>query len=77
MFFPNYIDMSMKYKRDIHMKFDVPWLFLSESMVYVLPLFISFFKYHNKECPQRKGKLKVQLGEIYSQCLTTSPYIWD
>ena len=49
----------MKYKRDIHMKFDVQWLFLSEIVVYVLPLFISVFEYHNKECPQRKDKLKV------------------
>ena len=51
--------MGMKYKRDIHMKFDVQWLFLSEIVVYVLPLFISVFEYHNKECPQRKDKLKV------------------
>ena len=28
------IDMSMKYKRGISIKYDVPWLFLSKSMVY-------------------------------------------
>ena len=39
--------MSKKYKWDIHIKFDVPWLFLSESVVYSLPLFISFFEDHN------------------------------
>ena len=41
---------SMKYKRDVLRKFDVPWLFLSESVIYFLPLFISFFKDHNKDC---------------------------
>ena len=30
--------MSMKYERDIPVKFDVPWLFLSESDVYFLRL---------------------------------------
>ena len=47
--------MSMKYERDIPMKFDVPWLFLSESEVYFFTL-MSFFKDHNKECPLRKVK---------------------
>ena len=28
------IDMSMKYKRVISIKYGVPWLFLSKSMVY-------------------------------------------
>ena len=49
--------MSMKYKREIHIKLDVPWLFHSESAVCFLPLFSSVFNDHNKEC----------LGEIYSQ----------
>ena len=46
--------MSMKYKQDIQMKFNFPCIFLSENVVYFLPLFISFFKDHNKECPLRK-----------------------
>ena len=33
----------------MHMKFHVPWLFLSESVVYFLPLFISFIENHNKD----------------------------
>ena len=54
--------MKLKYKRDIHMIFNIPRLFLSESMVYVLSLFINFFKDHNKKCPPRKAKqLSVQL----------------
>ena len=72
--------MSMKYKRDIHMKFDVPWLLLfdvpwlllSENLVYFLLLFISFFEYHNKGCPLCR---KCSFLEIFSQRLTTSPNI--
>ena len=48
--------MSLKYKRDICVKFDVPCLFLSERVVYFLPLFISSIKNHNKEFPLRKVK---------------------
>ena len=45
------------------MKYDVPWLFLSESV----------------ECPFRKIKQfsKRSLGEICSQRLTTSHYLWN
>ena len=59
------------------MKFDVPRLNLSESGVYSLPLFISFFEDHNKEFPQSKVKQfsKCSFGELCSQHLTTSPYI--
>ena len=52
------------------MKFDVLCLFLSESMVYSLPLVISFFfEDHKKECPLRKVKQfsKSSFGEICSQ----------
>ena len=61
------------------MKFDVPWLFLSENVIYFLPLLISSFEDHNKECPLRKVKQfsECSFGEIYSQCLTTSPYTWN
>ena len=60
------------------MKFDAPWLFLSESVIYFLPLFISFFEDHNKEYPLKKVKQFSQcsFGEISSQRLTTSRYIW-
>ena len=51
-FFKIYIDTSLKYKRDIHMKFDVPLPFLSENVVYFLHLFIA----NHKECPLRKVK---------------------
>ena len=68
--------MSMKYKRDIHLKFDVPWLFLLETVVYFLPLFNSFIEDRNKECPLRKVRQfsKCCFIEIRSQLLTTSPY---
>ena len=48
------------------MKFDVPWLFLSESQVYFLPLVISLFEDCNKRCPLRKVKQfsKCSFGEI-------------
>ena len=64
--------MSMKCRRDIHMKFDVPWLLLSENLVYFLLLFISFFEYHNKGCPLCR---KCSFLEMFSQRLTTSPNI--
>ena len=69
--------MSMKYQRNTHMKFDVPWLYLSESVVCILSFFMNFFEDHNKECPLSKLKQfsKRSLGEICSQRLTTSPYI--
>ena len=35
---------SMKYKRDVLRKFDVPWLFLSESVIYFLPPLLVFSK---------------------------------
>lgn len=74
-FFTIYIDMSMKYKQDIQLRFDVPWLSLSENVVFTL--FISFFEDHNKECFLRKDEQfsRCSLGEVCSQRLTTSPYI--
>ena len=48
--------MSLKYNRDIQMKFNVPRLFLSENMVYFVPLFIGFIENLNKECPLIKVK---------------------
>ena len=59
------------------MKFYVPCLFLSESVIYFLPVFISFFEDRNKECRLRKVKKfsKCSFGEICSQSLTMSPYI--
>ena len=71
--------MSVKYKRGIHMKFDVPWLCLSKSVAYFLTLFIRFFEDHNKECPLRNVKQfsKCSFREICSPRLTTSPYIWN
>ena len=70
--------MSMKYKRDIQMKFDATWLFLSESLVYSFPLFINFFKNHDKECTLRKVKKfsKCSFKEIFSEHLTTSRCVW-
>ena len=37
-------DLRIRYKREIHMTFDVLWPFLSESMIHFLPLFISFLQ---------------------------------
>ena len=45
--------MSMKYKRDIHMKFNVPGLFFAESVVYFLPLFICVFEHHKGMSPEK------------------------
>ena len=39
------IVMNIKYKPDIHLIFKV------ESVVRFLPVFISFYEDHNKECP--------------------------
>ena len=66
-FFTIHIDMSMKYKRDIHIKFDVPWLFTSESIVYFLPLF-RFLEDHNKKSPLRKvnPSRPVHFRKLYS-----------
>ena len=61
--------MSMKCRRDIHMKLDVTWLLLSENLVYFLLLFMSFFEYHNKGCPLCR---KCSFLKIFSQRLTTS-----
>ena len=55
-FFTICIDMILNYKLDIHIKPEVPRLFLSESVVYFLPLFISFFEKNNKECVLIKEK---------------------
>ena len=35
--------MSIKYKRDIQMKFDATWLFLSENVAYSLLFVIGLF----------------------------------
>ena len=61
----------------MHMKFVVPWLFLSEILAYCLPLLICFYEDHNKGCPMRKVKQfsKHTFGDIFSQRLTKSPYI--
>ena len=69
----------MKYKGDIHMKFDVPWLLLSEGVVYFLSFLITFIEDHNEVCPLSKVKQfsKGTLREICRQRLTTSPYIWN
>ena len=49
--------MSMKDKRDMYMKFDVSWrVFLSESVIHFLLLFINFFEDHSKECPLTEAK---------------------
>ena len=63
-----YIDISMKHKKDIHMKLDIPELFV----VYFWPLFINFFEGHDKECPLRKVNQysNCSFGEfIYLFCL--------
>ena len=65
--------MSMKCKRDMHMKFDVPCLLLSESLIYFLLFFISFFEDGNKRCPICR---KYSFGKTFSQRLTTCPNIW-
>ena len=39
--------MSLKYEQDVPIKFDVLRLFFSKNVAYFLPLFISFFEYHN------------------------------
>ena len=36
--------MSVKYKRDIDMKFDVPWLFPPECVAYYLTPIYQFFR---------------------------------
>ena len=70
----------MTYKQDIHMKFDVPWLFLPESLAYFLTTHNNFFEDHNKGYhPLRKVKqfLKCSFKEIFSQRLTAPFYIWN
>ena len=66
------MDLSMRYKRDIHMKFDVPWRFMSK----LLPLFISFYENHNKDCPLKKVEQfsKYSFGETGNQNLVISSY---
>ena len=66
------------------MKFEVQWLFLSESVVYFVTSFLpilllSFSKDHNKECSLKKVEQfsKCSFGEICSQRLTTFPFIWN
>ena len=39
-FFTISTDLSMKNKREIHMKIDAPWSLLSEVWLFFLPLFI-------------------------------------
>ena len=51
-----YIYMSMKYKRGIPMIFDIPWLFLSENVVYCFIPLYQFFEDHNQGCPLREVK---------------------
>ena len=48
------IDRSIKYGRDIHLIFKVPWQPLLESVARFLPAFMSFYEDHNKECPRTK-----------------------
>ena len=52
---------------------------LLRTVIYFLPLFITFFEDYNKECPLRKVKQlsKCSFGEICSQRFTTSPYKWN
>ena len=69
----------MKHTRDITMKINILWPFLSEKVVCFLLLSISFFEDQDKKCPLRNVKqfLKCSFGEICSQRLTRSAYIWN
>ena len=62
------------------MKSDVPWLFLSESVIYFLPVFIRFYEDHDKEFSPGEVEefSKSSLRDIFNQRLvTTSADIWS
>ena len=59
------------------MKFIFPWSLLSESRVYFMSLFFSFYKVHSIESPLTNFEqiLLCSFGEICGQPLTTSAYL--
>ena len=74
----------MKYKRDMHMKFEVILSLVSEIMVHFFtPPLQVFYEVHNKFFtkiiffPQTKFEqlFKGSFEEIYSQRITTPPHI--
>ena len=70
----------MKYKRDIHMKFEVLRSLLLEIVyvslyVFMKPLYVSFMKIVIIFLFFYSDKNKGSFGEIYSQRLTKSPGI--
>ena len=53
--FTIYVDLSVKYKQDIYMNFDVPWWFLLKYVVHFFTFLCQFFcEDHNKEYPLTK-----------------------
>ena len=77
-FFTSSIDLSLRDKRDIHMKFDVRWPFLSERVAHFFYQSLSIFtKIVIRICPLTKVEQfsKCNFEEIGSQHLTTSSYI--
>ena len=53
----------MKYKREIHLNFDVPWWLLLESLVHIFAaLYNFFFEDRNKEYLLKKVKQFARFG---------------
>ena len=73
------IDLSMKYKREIHLNFDVPWWLLSESLVHIFTALYQFFSkivLRNIFWKKLSSLLDWVFWEISCQWLITSPYLW-
>ena len=68
-------DLSMKKKRDIHMNFVAAWGFLSESFIYFITALYHFFFFFEDLPTKLMQFAKFGFGKIYSQCLTTYPYV--